>query len=85
MDFALPQTNNQEDNACLMYEIIDPNGPCEKSNFNPNETISCSRHVFAPDVPYEYSLVEQLDLPPCPDLVNWPLKVHTFEYYELLN
>ena len=34
VDFALPQTNNQEDNACLMYEIIDPNGLCEKSNFS---------------------------------------------------
>ena len=78
VEFALPQTNNPEDNACLMYEIIDPNGSCQKSNFNPNQTMTCSRHVFAPDVPYEYSLIEQLDLPSCPHLGNWPLKVKHF-------
>ena len=77
VDFAIPPQNNdsKEDSACLMYETIDPKGPCLASNFNKNASIFCSSHVFSNDIPYEFSLTEELDLPSCPNDPNWDLDV----------
>ena len=69
------QDNTKEDHACMMYQVIDPTEGCVADNFNQSNPIACSKHVFSPDVPYAYSLVEEMDLPSCTQAGNWPLKV----------
>ena len=75
--FALPPKNeSKEDHACFMYQPIDPNEDCISTNFDQNEMIACpnSRYVFSNSIPYDFSLVEELQLPPC-KTGDWPLKV----------
>ena len=81
VNFAIPPQNNdsKEDSACLMYETINSDGPCSAANFNKNATIPCSAHVFSNEIPYEFSLTEQLDMPSCPNDPNWDLNVSIVE------
>ena len=81
VNFTLPpvidgEDNSLEDHACMMYQVIDPTQGCVADNFNQSHQIACSQHVFSPDVPYAYSLVEEMDLPSCTQAGNWPLKVN---------
>ena len=69
------EDNTKEDHACMMYQVIDPTEGCVADNFNQSNPIACSKHIFSPDVPYAYSLVEEMDLPSCTQAGNWPLKV----------
>lgn len=74
LQFAIPNDTNEEDHACLMYKVQDPNAGCIASNFLQNETEVCSHHVYDSDnASFGYSLVEELDLPPCSDNAEWPL------------
>ena len=82
VEFALPHTNEPETDACMMFDIINPYGPCIADNFNENKTITCDQHVYSPDIPYEFSLVEDLDLPKC-YRENWPLEVILFSKFHL--
>ena len=65
-----------------MYQPIDPDGGCVSTNFDQNEMIACpnSRYVFSDSVPYAFSLVEELGLPPC-KTGDWPLKVSQTRIY----
>lgn len=73
--FAIPNSTNEEDRACLMYPPINPKGLCEPDNFDVTKIEACNRHVFSNETPYQHSLVEFLDLPPCKQMEGWPLKV----------
>ena len=89
VNFTLPpvlddEDNTIEDHACMMYQVIDPTQGCVADNFNQSHQIACSKHVFSPDVPYAYSLVEEMDLPSCTEAGNWPLKVNMAQQPEIL-
>ena len=75
MNFTIPQnSDNEEDGACKMFKPIDENKGCVPENFG-NETVICSKHIYADDIPFSFSLTEELDLPPCSDDNTWPLNV----------
>lgn len=58
-----------------MHPIIDPKAGCEESNFDTSQTIACDAYIFdTQNVPYQNSLVQELDLPPCTQS-DWPLNV----------
>jgi OCT family organic cation transporter-like MFS transporter 4/5 len=57
-----------------MFKTINPDAGCHPDNFNRNATMACDKHIFDPKVQYGYSLVEELDLPPCTEMGDWPLK-----------
>ena len=78
MNFAIPNTSI-EDKACLQYEMIDPEGACTQDNFNMDKLITCNKHIYSPDVQYEFSLIEDYDIPPCPN-ENWALEVILNEF-----
>ena len=79
VSFSIPQNvSDKEDSACLMYKPIDPKGACVAENFDTNFTMACSNHIFSDDIPYKFSLTEQLDMPSCHNDPNWGLKVSKY-------
>ena len=81
-NFAIPNTSSIEDKACLQYEMINPEGACTQDNFNMDKLIACNKHIYSPDVQYEFSLIEDYDIPPCPN-GNWALEVILNEFINL--
>ena len=77
VSFSIPPSNGstEEEHACLMYKTIDPNGKCSPNNFDTNVTVACKEHIYSDQVPYQLSLSEELDLPPCTTDEDWPLNV----------
>ena len=72
--FAIPQNESDENSACQMYQPINQDGGCIAENFG-NTPVSCSSHVFSEDIPYEYTLTQQLDMPSCSNDPTWALNV----------
>ena len=73
-EFAIPKNESDENMACQMYQPINQDDGCIAENFG-NTTISCSSHVFSEDIPYEYTLTQQLDMPSCSNDPTWALNV----------
>ena len=72
--FAIPQNESEENSACQMYEPINQDDGCIAENFG-NTAVPCSSHVFSEDIPYEYTLTQQLDMPSCSNDPTWALNV----------
>ena len=72
--FAIPQNESDENMACQMYQPKNQDDGCIAENFG-NTPVSCSSHVFSEDIPYEYTLTQQLDMPSCSNDPTWALNV----------
>ena len=59
--------------------MIDPEVACTQDNFNMDKLIACNKHIYSPDVQYKFSLIEDYDIPPCPN-ENWALEVILNEF-----
>ena len=46
-----------------------------------DKLITCNKHIYSPDVQYEFSLIEDYDIPPCPN-ENWALEVILNEFIQ---
>ena len=46
-----------------------------------DKLIACNKHIYSPDVQYEFSLIEDYDIPPCPN-ENWALEVILSEFID---
>ena len=58
-----------------MHPIKDPTLGCVEDNFDSSQNVACDAYIFdTQNIPYENSLVQELDLPPCTQS-DWPLNV----------
>ncbi|CAB4069274.1 SLC22A4_5 [Lepeophtheirus salmonis] len=69
MSYAIPLSSSTTNflkpmskyDSCFMFKVLDPNGDCEKDNFDSNSIVPCNEWVYDTSL-YEYTLTTEYSL-----------------------